>query len=48
MLFDYFIHMCTCGKVSDPLELELKTVVSSHVLEIELWSSGRAASVLNH
>jgi hypothetical protein len=38
-----------CVKVSDPLELEPRAVMSCHVgAGIEPRSSGRAASVLNH
>ena len=37
-----------CVGMLDPLELELQTVVSCHVLGIEPGSYGRAASALNH
>jgi hypothetical protein len=52
-VFTFYVHWCfanmlVCRRLPDPLELELQTVVSCHVLEIELGSFGRAAGALNH
>ena len=42
-----FAHMYVSVSVSDPLKLELQTVVGCHKdVGIEPWSSGRVASVL--
>ena len=40
--------MYVCGRVSDPLELELQLEAAIWVLGIEHRSSGRAANALNH
>jgi hypothetical protein len=50
----FYVHWCfdcitVSARVSDPLELEIQTVVSCHVDAGNwTWSSGRAASALNH
>jgi hypothetical protein len=49
------LHACAYSDLKDqkrvlePLELELQRIVNHHVLlEVELISSGRVASALNH
>ena len=45
----YYLCACCQKRALDPLELEVQAVVSCQwVLGIEPWSSGRAASVLDH
>ena len=42
-------YMYICVRESDPLELDLETVMNCHVgAEIWTWSSGRVANALNH
>ena len=44
----YFIALYDCVRVSESMELELQFLTAMWVLGIELGSSGRAGSVLNH